>query len=88
MKAPSAASDQYLTLDDLVEYSKLSRKTLLRYCHAPTQPLPHYKIGGHYRFRRSEFDRWIEQVGTPEHVGRARSHEAKIRSAVDGILGR
>jgi predicted DNA-binding transcriptional regulator AlpA len=52
---------EYLSLEDLVVYSGMSRSTLKRYLTDPANPLPrmslpHEKI----RVRRSEFERWYE----------------------------
>jgi excisionase family DNA binding protein len=79
--------DRYLTLHDLAEYAGLSVRTLTRYLtHEP--PLPHYKVGNRILVRRSEFDTWIQQVGTPDHIKRARTRQDQIDQAVRGILGR
>jgi hypothetical protein len=80
--------DRYLTLEALHAYGGLSVRALQRALVAPVNPLPHFKIGGRILVRRSDYDRWIERVGTPEHIARARTTDEKVHQAVNGILGR
>jgi len=77
------APDSYLTLDALVSYSGLSRRTLQRYLADLTDPIPHFKPGGKILVRRSEFDRWIER-----HRASAKNDVAGVVNAVIGKLRR
>jgi predicted DNA-binding transcriptional regulator AlpA len=74
------ASDPYLTLDALVPYSGLSRRTLQRYLTDLTDPIPHFKPGGKILVRRSEFDRWMER--------RRVSATADVAGLVNTVLGK
>ena len=51
-----------LTVKELSEYLKLNEKTAYRL--AAKGDIPGFKVGGSWRFRKSEVDRWIlEQEG-------------------------
>lgn len=49
----------YLTLEALAAYSGLSVRTLRRFLHRQTAPLPYYTPGGKVLVKRSDFDAWI-----------------------------
>jgi excisionase family DNA binding protein len=53
--------DPYLTLEALIGYSGLSRRTLQRHLSDARDPLPHFKPGGRILVKRSEFDQWMER---------------------------
>lgn len=48
-----------LTLRELALYLKTAEKTLYRL--AGEGKVPGFKVGGAWRFRKSEIDRWIER---------------------------
>lgn len=48
-----------LTVKELSEYLKLNEKTAYRL--AAKGEIPGFKIGGSWRFRKSEIDTWIEE---------------------------
>ena len=56
---PAANDDAYLSLQALSKYSSLSVRTLRTRLIHPSNPLPHYRVGGKILVRRSEFDNWI-----------------------------
>ncbi|MFX7280239.1 helix-turn-helix domain-containing protein, partial [Acinetobacter baumannii] len=45
------------TLDELAAYLKVGKRTLYRL--AAHGEIPAFKVGGTWRFRQSEIDRWI-----------------------------
>ena len=49
--------DEILTLDEVAVYLKAGKKTVYRL--AQQGGIPGFKLGGTWRFRRSELDRWI-----------------------------
>ncbi|HCE0206079.1 methylation-associated defense system helix-turn-helix domain-containing protein MAD1 [Pseudomonas aeruginosa] len=49
--------DEILTLDEVAVYLKAGKKTVYRL--AQQGAIPGFKLGGTWRFRRSELDRWI-----------------------------
>ncbi|RZD21557.1 helix-turn-helix domain-containing protein [Pseudoalteromonas sp. MEBiC 03485] len=51
-------SDEILTLKELAEYLKLTEKTAYRL--AAEGKLPGFKVGGSWRFKRTDLDQWIE----------------------------
>ena len=51
-----------MTIKEVSEYLKLAEKTAYRL--AAQGKIPSFKVGGSWRFRKSEIDRWIiEQEG-------------------------
>ncbi|MFC4623582.1 helix-turn-helix transcriptional regulator [Comamonas nitrativorans] len=51
------ADSEILTLDEVAIYLKAGKKTVYRL--AQQGGIPGFKLGGTWRFRRSELDRWI-----------------------------
>jgi len=52
-------SDDYLTLKELAEMLKLAERTVYR--HAQNGELPGFKVGGSWRFRRSDIEEWMSR---------------------------
>jgi len=50
-------NDEILTLKEVAEYLKLNDKTAYRL--AAEGKLPGFKVGGSWRFRREDIERWI-----------------------------
>ncbi|MDP2560421.1 helix-turn-helix domain-containing protein [Psychrobium sp. 1_MG-2023] len=50
--------DEILTIQELAEYLKLNEKTAYRL--ASEGKLPGFKVGGSWRFKRVDLDKWIE----------------------------
>jgi excisionase family DNA binding protein len=50
--------DQILTLKEVATYLKLADKTAYRL--ASEGKLPGFKVGGSWRFRSSELEKWID----------------------------
>ena len=48
-----------MTIDEVSEYLRLKLKTA--YHLAAKGDIPGFKVGGSWRFRRSEIQRWIKQ---------------------------
>lgn len=48
---------EILTLDEVATYLKAGKRTVYRL--AQQGAIPAFKLGGTWRFRRSELDRWI-----------------------------
>lgn len=51
-------SDEILTLKEVAEYLKLAEKTAYRL--AADGKLPGFKVGGSWRFKKIDIERWIE----------------------------
>lgn len=51
------ADGEILTLDEVAAYLKVGKKTAYRL--AQQGQIPGFKLGGTWRFRHSELDRWI-----------------------------
>jgi len=56
-KVPAPAADEILTLDEVSAFLKAGKRTVYRL--AQSGDIPAFKLGGTWRFRRSELDRWI-----------------------------
>lgn len=48
-----------MTVKDLANYLKIAEKTAYRF--ALEKKIPGFKVGGAWRFRKSEIDGWIEK---------------------------
>lgn len=59
-------ADEILTLKEVALYLKLAEKTAYRL--AAEGKLPGFKVGGSWRFRRQDIERWItrQQAGKKE----------------------
>lgn len=56
--------DEILTIDEVAAFLKAGKRTVYRL--AASGNLPAFKLGGTWRFRRSDLDRWItSRIGTP-----------------------
>jgi len=51
------AEVEILTLDEVAAYLKAGKRTVYRL--AQQGDIPAFKLGGTWRFRRTELDRWI-----------------------------
>lgn len=49
--------DEILTIDEVATYLKAGKRTVYRL--AASGKIPAFKLGGTWRFRRSELDSWI-----------------------------
>ena len=65
----TARQQAIFTLDELATYLKVGKRTLYRL--ASHGEIPAFKVGGTWRFRQSEIDRWINdqiQAGRKKEV--------------------
>lgn len=56
-KAMSDQLDEILTIDEVATYLKAGKRTVYRL--ASSGKIPAFKLGGTWRFRRTELDQWI-----------------------------
>lgn len=49
--------DEILTIEEVATYLKASKRTVYRL--AASGKLPAFKLGGTWRFRRGDLDKWI-----------------------------
>ena len=54
-----AVETDILTIKELAAYLKMAEKTLYRL--ASKGEVPGFKVGGAWRFRKGEIDKWIEK---------------------------
>ncbi len=55
-----------MTIREVADYLKLTEKTAYRL--AAEGKIPGFKVGGSWRFRRSEIERWIDAQSKNETV--------------------
>ncbi len=55
----SKMNKEILTIAEVAEYFRLNEKTTYRY--AAEKTIPGFKVGGAWRFRKSEIDKWIKK---------------------------
>ena len=55
-----------MTIDEVADYLRINRKTAYRL--AGEDKLPGFKVGGAWRFRRSEIESWIDEDARPAKV--------------------
>jgi len=67
------ASGDILTLDEVAAYLKAGKRTIYRL--AANGEIPAFKLGGTWRFSRSDIDSWIKQrsTGKPERAAHGTS---------------
>ena len=58
-QAPPAADEELLTTRELMAFLNLSRTRIWEL--VKREQLPAFKVGGDYRYRRSEVDAWLER---------------------------
>jgi excisionase family DNA binding protein len=56
-KLMAPAADEIFTLDEVSAFLKAGKRTVYRL--AQSGEIPAFKLGGTWRFRRSELDGWI-----------------------------
>lgn len=56
--------DKILTIKEVAEYLRLVEKTVYRL--ASERKIPAFKVGGSWRFKKAEIDKWIEQQVEPQ----------------------
>jgi excisionase family DNA binding protein len=62
---------EIFTLDEVAVFLKAGKRTVYRL--AQNGQIPAFKLGGTWRFRRSELDRWIDANSNQKKGGKRRS---------------
>ncbi|TPE46526.1 helix-turn-helix domain-containing protein [Amaricoccus solimangrovi] len=57
-------SSEIMTIREVAEYLKLNEKTAYRL--AAEGEIPGFKVGGSWRFKRQDIERWIAQKTTEQ----------------------
>lgn len=57
-------NNEILTIKEIAQYLKVTEKTIYRL--AADDKIPAFKVGGSWRFRKFEIDRWIS--GQQDHI--------------------
>jgi excisionase family DNA binding protein len=50
--------DELITIKDVAEFLQIAEKTIYRM--AADGKIPAFKVGGSWRFRRKEIEKWLE----------------------------
>jgi excisionase family DNA binding protein len=61
--ASGALSGEILTLKQVADFLKVTERTIYRL--AAERKIPAFKVGGTWRFSRTDLDSWIRQQATP-----------------------
>ena len=61
------AESEILTLEEVAAYLKAGKRTVYRL--AQEGKIPAFKLGGTWRFRRSDLDRWIAESTNKQKPG-------------------
>lgn len=56
-----------LTIFEIAEYLKVAERTIYRL--AAAKKIPAFKVGGAWRFSRTDIDQWIKQQSTDAFAG-------------------
>jgi hypothetical protein len=80
------AAAEYLTLDELVLYSRLSIRTIHRLMTSD-DPIPCLRIGRRLLFRRREFDVWLQRVGAPSSPSTDTTFDHRVAANVARTRG-
>ena len=75
---PSPASG-ILTIPEIAKYLKVTEKTI--YKLAGAKKIPAFKVGGSWRFSKTDIDRWITQESLK---GFANTHRTRS-AAIEGV---
>ncbi len=60
----SAAENAILTIGDVADYLKVTERTIYRLAGA--KQIPAFKVGGSWRFSKSDIDAWIKKQSEHE----------------------
>ena len=73
----NSSEGEILTIKEVADYLKITERTIYRLAGA--KKIPAFKVGGTWRFSRSDIDGWIKQqsMGKSEHAARGTSHKGE-----------
>lgn len=57
--------EKWLSLEEIAEYLQVRRESLYRWM--VSKKMPGHKVGRHWRFKRSEIDKWVRSGGAGEN---------------------
>lgn len=57
---------EILTIREVAEYLKINEKTAYRF--AAEGKIPGFKVGGAWRFKRNDIEKWIEKQNRGHHA--------------------
>lgn len=58
---------EIFTLDELAAYLNVGKRTV--YCSVAAKKIPAFKVGGAWRFSRTDIDSWIKQQSAVDQGG-------------------
>lgn len=68
-----------MTTDEVADYLRLTKQTI--YVWVSDNSIPHLKLNGEIRFRRSEIDAWMEPSSSKIEFAREKSRQPVIKSS-------
>lgn len=66
----AVTGSEWMTTRELMDYLQISRTKIWQFVRDETNPLPAFKLGGDYRFRRTEVDAWMESMRIQSEGGK------------------
>ncbi|MFC4486565.1 methylation-associated defense system helix-turn-helix domain-containing protein MAD1 [Tepidiphilus baoligensis] len=71
----NSSEGEILTIKEVADYLKVTERTIYRLAGAKT--IPAFKVGGTWRFSRSDIESWIKQqsAGSPERAANKASNK-------------
>src|SRR3546814_21061562 len=66
---------EILTLEEVAAFLRAGKRTVYRF--AQRGEIPAFKVGGTWRFRRPEPERWIDQNSNQQHAAGRRDYRGR-----------
>ena len=77
---------EWLGLGELTAYAAVSERTLRKWIHWPSDPLPAVQVGGKILVRRRDFDNWLERH--PVQPADSVDVDGMVEDILGGLSGR
>jgi excisionase family DNA binding protein len=74
---PKSSGGEILTITEVADFLKVTERTIYRLAGA--KKIPAFKVGGSWRFSRTDIDGWIrrQSVNEPAHSARVKPKEGR-----------
>lgn len=80
----STSEDEILTIKQVASYLKVTERTIYRL--AAAKSIPAFKVGGTWRFSRTDIDSWIKQQSMPVSDQKYDEEESAKSQSNDGEI--
>ncbi len=65
--------EKWLSLDEIAKYLQVRRESIYRWL--VSKKMPGHKVGRHWRFKRSEIDKWVRSGKASDDIRREKYWE-------------